>query len=129
MEAKIIKENQYNARQQDTKELIHAMSVVAVDHYGKIAEPVAARFYMGKSATASVVYCAIWVDDCCSGKGTAGGGGYHKQSAALAEAIRSAGIELDTDIDGRGDTLMKEALVAITRMLGFTGEIKIISHA
>lgn len=65
------------------------------------------RLYMGKSASASAVHCALWVQSVknapdtwqdgytsTSGKGTASGYGYHKASAAVASAISSAGIEL-----------------------------------
>jgi hypothetical protein len=65
------------------------------------------RVYMGKSRNASTVYAAIWVSGVktenrpdgwvygeTSGKGQAGGYGYHKSSAAVAGAIRSAGITL-----------------------------------
>ena len=70
-----------------------------------------ARLYMGRSKSASAVYCSIWVRNSdgyeTSGKGTAGGYGYHKASAALASAISSAGIELFGSPYGRpvnGDT-------------------------
>ena len=61
-----------------------------------------ARWYMGKSSIASVVYCSLWcmgrgvyeAAHSTSGKGTASGYGYHKASAALASAITSAGITL-----------------------------------
>ena len=63
------------------------------------------RLYMGRSASASAVHCSLWVQSVkgqdwtdgytsTSGKGTAGGYGYHKSSAAVAFAISSAGIEL-----------------------------------
>ena len=55
----------------------------------------------------STVYCSIWVQGIkdnkkpadwvygrTSGRGSAGGYGYHKESAAVAKAIRSAGIIL-----------------------------------
>ena len=47
------------------------------------------------------------------------GYGYHKESAAIAAAIESAGISLDTDISGVGDGAIKEALSAIANALGF----------
>ena len=61
-----------------------------------------ARWYKGKSASASTVHCSIWCTGLgvyeaahsTSGEGTAGGYGYHKASAALASAITSAGITL-----------------------------------
>jgi hypothetical protein len=58
------------------------------------------RLYMGKSASASAVYCSLWIRSPSfngfesSGRGTASGYGYHKQSAAVASAIESAGIKL-----------------------------------
>lgn len=62
-----------------------------------------ARFYMGKSSSASAVHCSLWIftkteypdgHTSTSGRGTAGGYGYHKSSSALGTAITSAGIEL-----------------------------------
>jgi hypothetical protein len=61
-----------------------------------------ARWYMGRSTSASAVYCSLWCmgrgvyesAHSTSGKGTACGYGYHKASAALASAITSAGITL-----------------------------------
>lgn len=58
------------------------------------------RLYMGKSASASAVHCSLWISSPefngfeSSGRGTASGYGYHKESAAVASAISSAGIEL-----------------------------------
>ena len=85
---------------------------------------------MGRSNSASVVYCSIWVhshvpqdsglkNGYWSGRGTAGGGGYHKESAALAGAIESAGITLEGNIGGCGEGSMRHALTAIARSLGY----------
>lgn len=87
-------------------------------------ELIDARFWMARGNRASVVYCSIWVRDnrgrrWLSGYGTAGGGGYHKQSAALADAIKSTGITLEDDIHGRGDRSMEHALHAIAVALGY----------
>ena len=98
---------------------------------------VIAKFYMPERG--STVYCALWVGD-RRGWGSAGGWGYHKQSAALSEAIRRAGIELygnpygrggdekfspnkQCHIDGRGHGSMVDAIQAITR--AHTGERKV----
>ena len=59
--------------------------------------PVEARFYMGRSASASTIYCSIWINSGeihTSGTGKAGGYGYHKESAAFAEAVKNAGVTL-----------------------------------
>lgn len=62
------------------------------------------RFYMGRGKSATAVHCALWVQSIqgvdwdgyteTSGSGVASGYGYHKESAALASAMSSAGIEL-----------------------------------
>ncbi len=77
------------------KELVGAYSVIGRIN-GELREVVCARAYMGRSRTASTVYASIWVHGprYCAGHGQAGGYGYHKESAAFAEAIRSAGIDL-----------------------------------
>lgn len=81
--------------------------------------------YMGKSRVASVVYASVWVrvkalGDTISGRGHAGGYGYHKASAAIGSAIESAGITLSEDINGRGQSAIREAMLAIGLALGFT---------
>ena len=106
------------------KELVNRLQVVAKvgDEY---ETPIDARFWMGRSRSATVVYCSIWVhgriNDCkdWSGRGTAGGGGYHKESAALDDAIRSAGIVMDSHFGGCGEGAMRHALTAIAVALGY----------
>lgn len=77
----------------DKKETIQQILVIDKKTERTIVD---ARFYMGRSSKASSIYCSIWLrgEVYTSGGGTAGGWGYHKKSAALASAIRSAGIEL-----------------------------------
>jgi hypothetical protein len=117
------------------KELVNRLQVVAA-YKGKLYRVVDARFWMGRSNSASVVYCSIWVhsrhkDIDCSGYGTAGGGNYHKESEALDSAIKTAGINLWTDktftkirhIDGAGKNAMKDAVEAIARGAGFRGQL------
>lgn len=102
----------------DKKKLIKTFNLIT----DELKEIITVRCYMGRSTGASAVYAAIWVN--CgsiytSGKGKAGGYGYHKVSAAIGDAINSAGIMLDTDISGVGDGAIKEALEAIANALGF----------
>ena len=104
------------------KELSGLVRVVAYNAQGAFREPVAINFYTGRSSSASRVYCSIWIRAEgieCSGRGHAGGGGYHKPSAALAAALDSAHVELSQDIDGRGSNATRDAAVAIARALGF----------
>lgn len=77
--------------------------------------------------TPATTYAVIWVYGITSGSGKASGSGYHKASAATSSALEAAGIEMSEDISGRGESLMKEALLAIGRELGYD-ECKII-HA
>lgn len=125
------------------KETINTLQVIGRVN-GELRTVCTARFYMGRSRTASTVYCALWVDGpgYCSGKGTAGGYGYHKQSAALADAIRSAGITLTganyahmpekldfkkpAHIGGCGGGSMNTALKAIARAAGARGQLLIV---
>lgn len=117
-----------------------------------------ARWYMGRSASASTVYCSLWcmgrgvyeAAHSTSGKGTAGGYGYHKSSAALVSAIASAGITLygspyghpvngDTDkatkamlkrlthIGGCGDGSIDCALLSIAYAMGYRDVIRATS--
>ena len=103
------------------KELISSWDVIVNTDDG-LKNIATARCYMGRSASASVVYASIWInspDYHGSGTGKAGGYGYHKISAAISEAIESAGIELDKDITGVGDSAIEDALRAIAQALGF----------
>lgn len=114
----------------DRKELVRTINVAVIES-GKIVVPITAKFYMGRSRDAMTVYCNLWASDQSgerrtSGYGAAGGGGYHKESAALGDAIRSAGISLSEQIDGVGEMAMTDALTAIVRELGYTGNIRII---
>ena len=103
------------------KEMVCTYDVIVNDN-GRLANIITARCYMGRSPSASTVYASIWIYDekhHTSGTGKAGGYGYHKASAAISEAIRSAEIDLDEDISGRGDSAIEESLEAIAATLGF----------
>ena len=115
------------------KELVSAMSAVALTN-GKMREVVVARWYMArKSDGASPVYASIWAYGAgfdISGHGRATGYGYHKASAALSTALDSAGIVLSERIDGLGDGASQRAVEAIARAIaGDAAEILIINHA
>jgi len=97
MRAQLIKPDQTNGYNYSRdKEMVSAYSVIGKIN-GELREVVTFRAYMGRSASASVVYGSLWVNAGefhCSGKGSAGGYGYHKKSAALQDAITSAGLQL-----------------------------------
>lgn len=99
------------------------------------------RCYMGRSSSSSQVHASIWINSTkhlcedaegfttyTSGRGTAGGYGYNKESAAIDAAISSAGFTLfgsasgygekpdfknTCHIAGVGETAIKSALLAI----------------
>jgi hypothetical protein len=90
----------------------------------------------------TVAYCSLWIHartGCGRGQGQAGGGGYHKASAAMAAAVEDAGIVLRGDvywrkstkdvarIGGVGESAMLEALQAIARAA--TGKRRLIIHS
>lgn len=80
-------------------------------------------------ATENRHYSCVWVHTNCAwikdgetvksydsnGSGCAGGWGYHRASAAAAEAIYKAGFDLSEDINGRGDQAIEEAITAIAK--------------
>ena len=113
----------------DNKELIHQYSLIThskkddKEYYqGLFRERITARYYMSRSASASVIYCIIWIHghkNAGSGSGSAGGYGYHKMSASLQSAISDAGIKLSMHIDGVGSEAEKNALFAIGKALGY----------
>jgi hypothetical protein len=121
MKATLGNENSNAIKYDKEKELIRSWNVIVNSNDG-LKNIITARCYMGRSASASTMYASIWIYDekhHTSGSGKAGGYGYHKQSAAISDAIESAGIELNEDISGRGDSAIKEALEAIAATLGF----------
>lgn len=124
------KSKEGNWRKYDTKEIIAVYAVAAIKN-DKIINPITAKFYMGRSSQASVVYCVLWVntkDKIVIGHGQAGGGGYHKQSAALEDAIYNAGIDLDEHIGGLGNRAIEDALIAIAKDIHeLTGELQIFT--
>ena len=97
MKAKIYpdksKNNALNMGQ--NRETVERLRAVLV-HGKESQELVDARLYMGRSSRASTVYCSVWIHGAglyLSGRGDAGGYGYHKTSAALASAFTAAGFE------------------------------------
>ena len=95
----IIKNQVSNARNYSgEKETVGKYVVLAkTRHCNEVREIVDCRVYMGRSRQASTVYASLWVhafEVHTSGSGSAGGWGYHKESAAIASAITSAGVEL-----------------------------------
>lgn len=131
MTATLPKNRVWNGRNLSVdKELVKAYSVIARNDKGEVIEAITVRYWMGHSRTASRVYCTVWLHDGLggAGHGTAGGYGYHRNSAALSAAIDSAGIKLSADIAGVGDSAERAALEATTRAMGYE-PLLIVSHS
>jgi len=141
IKASIVKKAE-NAKRPDNKELVSAYSLVVRLPSGDMREVITVRCYMGRSASASVVHAVLWVrcadGEWTSGSGSAGGYGYHKESAAIADAIKSAGIDLrDLENDckdhwfalgGTGTSYYPQVFDAIARAAGYHGRTLLVSH-
>jgi len=150
MKAKFTAKELHNVKPgYDKKEVVASFNAVVCKD-GEIHNPVSATCYMGRSLNSSTVYCNVWIhgkvkDDwlSLSGSGQAGGYGYHRVSAAVGMALRSAGVELygtpytngeekkvnmnkKCSIHGVGDSAVEAAFKAICRAMGYRGKVKII---
>lgn len=132
MKAKLTsKETRNGINYGDTKELTRAKSVIALQTNGHPCEVISARWYMGRSATASIVYCTVWVNGgvWVSGSGKAGGYGYCKTSASFANALIDAGIVCNEEISGVGNSQIEKACKTIASELGFsTDNLLFVDH-
>lgn len=111
--AENISNQAFNAR--DKQALIHQYTVLGIVD-GEIKSLAEARIYMSASRSAERMTAILWVHgkNYASGSGYAGGYGYHKQSAAVGNAIEAAGFELDRHfIGGGGDSVLIDALKAV----------------
>lgn len=109
------------------KEIVRAYSAVAMADKNELKEVLTVQWYQGRSRSASQIYCNLWIrhGDFASGSGQAGGYGYDKQSAALDDAIESAGVKLSRSISGTGES--RQACEAIVKAMGFTNFI-VVEH-
>lgn len=113
------------------KRLCAAYSVVAISPLsGDLEEPITVRIWCDWSKSPSNNYASIWIHNASfhsAGHGRANGWGYHRPSAALDAAIKSAGIVLSSPIDGVGDGAMQSAMAAIAEALGYS-HFMVTSH-
>lgn len=104
------------------------ISLASKPHNGyPLHAPIDLRLY-GTGTTNSA---CLWVntgDVHTCGSGKAGGYGYHRPSAAAAEAIRNAGFTISQDISGAGENAIEEALLALAKCLKIKRPALIRSH-
>lgn len=123
----------FNANHRKEKSSVEFESYLVVDLNGKpiggeAHTPITLRLYH----TTGRAYACLWInsgDTHTSGSGFAGGYGYHRGSAAAQVAINNAGIKLDSDIDGRGESAIRDALMAIATSLNISSPAIIRAHA
>lgn len=113
-----VKNPSYNLKTSHRKEkhFLQELTVISFED-GEFKTPATLRIY----GTNAKNYACLWVHSGevhASGSGSAGGYGYHRPSAAAQEAINAAGFELSEPIDGRGESMMENALKAIATALG-----------
>jgi hypothetical protein len=99
--------------------------VLAIDNNRKVHHAVDCRLYW----PAERVYCCIWYSNgeiYGSGSGYAGGYGYCKQSAAIADALIACGIDYDTHLSGVGLEKAREVLKAIGQYLYPDAQIEVV---
>ena len=108
------------AKARDKQVFIREISVLGFDaDRADMRSLVTARMYTPLRPNSSMTTAIIWVhtpDRNVCGSGKTSGYGYHRPSAALAEAIHNAGISLSQDISGSGDAAMDRAVMAIARL-------------
>lgn len=135
--------------EQPRQPMCGAGSLVVASLDGTITEVVTVRTYMSASRNASTVKACVWIrpadraSDWLSGRGEAGGYGYHKESAAIADAVRNAGVKLygnpyfsrepvdinkSFDFGGTGSSKYREIFAAIARAVGHNGPMEWVSH-
>jgi hypothetical protein len=121
-------------RRVPTTPLLATYALVAV-HDGHPVEVLTANSFYGKGNGMQPVRVCVWINlpagggyrrTWLAGQGKAGGCGYHKESAALDDALGNAGIKLDHSISG--SSVYFDAFSAIADMAGFTGPYLLIRN-
>jgi hypothetical protein len=146
LRATLIAPNPKREAFQPPQPLTQAYSLVGT-YKGELKELVCLRIYQGTGAT---VKANIWVQASLNGengwrngRGSAGGYGYCKASAAADEALTNAGIQLmgsaygghvevdyreRASISGVGTTAIEAALLAIGKLINPRSKFLIVRH-
>lgn len=121
---------------------------------GELVEAITVRtYYNPRGSGLQPVRACVWIKPApgfsesggfLTGRGSAGGCGYHKESAAIAEAVAHAGVKLwgkcyqyggepvdfkkEIHFGGTGSSAYEEIFKAIARAVGHKGRMRWISH-
>lgn len=126
----------HGIKSRPTTPKLYSYTLVAIVN-GSPVEVMTARSFFGKGNGMQPVRVCVWINSrkdgvkqtpWLTGQGKAGGCGYHKESAALCDALSSAGIKLDHDIGGTGDSYYLDAFSAIADLAGFTGPYLLVRN-
>jgi hypothetical protein len=126
-----IKTKYTRSHRKEGKVYFEEYAALVPSEYSDAKAAVTLRLYL----TNSMAYCCIWIasgpkfDKYTQGSGSAGGYGYHRPSAAAAEAIKNAGFDLSSDIAGRGDEAIKQAVKALAKSIGYPKALIHKAHA
>lgn len=110
-------------------------------------EVITVRTYYGKGNGMQPVRACIWIrgaESWRTGRGSAGGCGYHKESAAIENALDNCGVQLwgklyrysDSKISyknrvrfgGTGSSGYEDVFKAVARAMGYKGRMVWVSH-
>lgn len=133
--------------------MVGAGSLV-VSHKGELREAITVRtFYASRGSGMQPVRACVWIRPADSngewrtGRGAAGGCGYHKESQAIADALSACGVRLwgrpsrylfgdqkadlkqRFDFGGTGSSAYEEIFAAVARAVGYRGRMVWVSHS
>lgn len=118
---------------------------------GELREAITVRtYYAERGSGMQSVRACIWIRpvqsgaEWRSGRGSAGGCGYHKESQAIADAVSAAGVRLygspyprngepvdmkkPIHFGGTGSSAYVDIMMAIARAAGYRGRMVWVSH-
>lgn len=144
--------NQKKPARQESTPLSFVGSLIARDADGELRDVVTVRCYYSERGNGmQPVRASVWIatprnsgKEWRTGRGNAGGCGYHKESAAIAEALDNAGILLWGNVycyssekpnfkkrvhfGGTGSSAYADIFKAVARAMGFKGRMVWVSH-
>ena len=136
--------------QQPKTPMVGAGSLIATRN-GELREVITVRTYFSERGTGmQPVRACVWIvpagdGQWITGRGDAGGCGYHKESAAIADALDSAGVQIWGELyprhdapradykkrvsfGGTGSSGYADIFKAIARAAGYRGRMVWVSH-